>query len=294
MPNFSGPILVPIGFSEQSIVALEQAVNIAKITDAELFLLSVVEEPSALQKMFVNYKDNQDEMKSLVREKLDALQEQHCSTMVRDTDCMVSTGVIYDKIVEVADMIGASLIVMGTDAADKRTKKKMIGSNASNVVRSAPCPVVTIKGKEHRQGCDVIILPLDLQKETREKVTTAIQYARFWNAEVRVFSVLATGDEDVENKLTRALGQVNTFISDAGIRCSSELISVPQGKMLPQEVLDYSEKTNTDLIMVMIQEESGFSSHFMGSTAQFVIAQSEIPVMSIHPTKKRDTTHYVV
>ena len=62
MPNFSGPILVPIGFSEQSIVALEQAVNIAKITDTELFLLSVVEEPSALQKMFVNYKDNQDEI----------------------------------------------------------------------------------------------------------------------------------------------------------------------------------------------------------------------------------------
>ena len=37
MINSSGSILVPIGFAEQSIVALEQAVNIAKITDSELF-----------------------------------------------------------------------------------------------------------------------------------------------------------------------------------------------------------------------------------------------------------------
>ena len=51
--NFSGPILVPIGFAEQSILALEQAVNIAKITDSELFLLTVVEEPSSIQKLFL-------------------------------------------------------------------------------------------------------------------------------------------------------------------------------------------------------------------------------------------------
>ena len=31
MINSLGPILVPIGFAEQSIVALEQAVNIAKV-----------------------------------------------------------------------------------------------------------------------------------------------------------------------------------------------------------------------------------------------------------------------
>ena len=51
MINSSGPILVPIGFAEQSIVALEQAaVNIAKITDSELFTkLTVVEEPSSIQ-----------------------------------------------------------------------------------------------------------------------------------------------------------------------------------------------------------------------------------------------------
>ena len=61
MTTSTGPILVPIGFAEQSILALEQAVNIAKITDSELFLLTVVEEPSQCKNYFLitkNLKSN--------------------------------------------------------------------------------------------------------------------------------------------------------------------------------------------------------------------------------------------
>ena len=170
MTTSSGPILVPIGFAEQSILALEQAVNIAKITDSELFLLTVVEEPSTILKLFSSYKESQEQLKEQVREKLEGLQEKYCSDLTRDSDCMVSVGAIYDKIVEVADMIGASLIVMGTNSSDKETRKKFIGSNTYNVVRSAPCPVITIKGKEHSSGCNTIVLPLDLQKKLEKKL----------------------------------------------------------------------------------------------------------------------------
>ena len=113
---------------------------------------------------------------------------------------------------------------MGTDGADKETRKKFIGSNAYNVVRSAPCPVITIKGKEHRSGCNIIVLPLDLQKDTREKVTTAIKYARFWDAEIRVFSVLSSDDDFVKGKLTRNLDQVEQFIINKGVKCQAELV----------------------------------------------------------------------
>lgn len=291
MTNSSGPILVPIGFAEQSIIALEQAVNIAKITDSELFLLTVVEEPSSMQKLFSNYKESQEELKEQVREKLERLQEQYCADLTRDTDCMVSVGAIYEKIVEVADMIGASLIVMGTDGADKETRKKFIGSNAYNVVRSAPCPVITIKGKEHRLGCNTIVLPLDLQKETREKVTTAIQYARFWNAEIRVFSVLLTDDEFIKGKLTRNLEQVEQFIKEKGVSCQAELIHVADDS-LSKAVLDYSKKVNADLVMIMTQQESDFTLYFLGSTARSLINESAIPVMSVRPVKKLDTTSY--
>lgn len=293
MTTSSGPILVPIGFSEQSIIALEQAINIAKITDSELFLLTVVEEPSSMQKLFSNYKTAQDELKEQVREKLESLQIKYCSSLTKDTDCMVSVGVVYEKVIEVADMIGASLIVMGTDGADKETRKKFIGSNAYNVVRSAPCPVITIKGKQHQSGCKTIVLPLDLHKETKEKVTTAIKYARFWNAEIRVFSILLTDDESVKSKLERNLSQVEQFIVEKGIGCQSELLRVEDGN-LSQAVIDYSEKVNADLVMIMTQQESEFTLYLLGSTARSIINHSDVPVMSVRPVKKKDMTHYEV
>jgi nucleotide-binding universal stress UspA family protein len=292
MTTSSGPILVPIGFAEQSIIALEQAVNIAKITDSELFLLSVVEEPTAMQKIFFNYKEDQENTKEDIRKKLESLQDEYCADLSRDSDCMVSVGKVYEKIVEVADMIGASLIVMGTDGTPKDTRKKFIGSNAYNVVRSAPCPVITIKGKEHQAGCDTIVLPLDLQKETREKVTTAIQYARFWNADIRVFSVLITDDEFIKNKLTRNLEQVEQFITEKGVSCKAELLHMPEDDNLVNGVLAYTQKVDADLIMIMTQQESDFTKYFLGSTARSIINESDVPVMSVRPVKKRDMTHY--
>ena len=42
----------------------------------------------------------------------------------------------------------------------------------------------------------------------------------------------------------------------------------------------------------MTQSESYFLSHFIGSTAQSIINNSEAPVLSITPTKRKDTTVY--
>ena len=76
---------------------------------------------------------------------------------------MVAKGKVYIQVNEVAKMIGADLIVMGTNGKTTGGVKKFIGSNAERVVRLAHCPVITIKGNKHRDGCDNIILPLDFK-----------------------------------------------------------------------------------------------------------------------------------
>ena len=150
---------------------------------------------------------------------------------------------------------------------------------------------ITIKGKEHRSGCNTIVLPLDLQKETREKVTNAIQFARLWDAQIRVFSVLLSNDKFVKDKLTRNLEQVEQFILNKGVSCQAELIHVSDDS-LSKAVLNYSEKVNADLVMIMTQQESDFNLYFLGSTARSIINESDIPVMSVRPVKRLDTTSY--
>ena len=287
-------ILVPIGFTDQSLVALQQAVVVAKHTNSELFLLSVVEMPTALQKIFSDYEEKQKQFKEKLRENLVELSNKYCEG-ISNVKCLVSSGKIYEEITDVAESVGASLIVMGTDGTPKDIKKKFIGSNANKVVRSAPCPVITIKGKSISNACDMISLPLDLNKETREKVTNAIQFARFFNSEIRAFSVsFANDDDSTKNKLNRTLSQVREFITSKGVKCSTELVEISSSASFSGSIVKYSEDINADLIMIMTKGEENLDLNFLGSNARKLINKSDIPVMSIRPAAKKDTSSFTI
>ena len=159
-------ILVPIGFSAQSIIALGQAFNLAKIKKSEVVLLSVVEEQSMMQSLFLD--DKSQELQLKVNQKLQEIGKEYGEKYGVRVETLVAKGKVYNQINEVAEMISADLIVMGTDGS-AGSAKKIMGSNAERVVRLAHCPVITIKGKDHREGCENIILPLDLEKQTKEK-----------------------------------------------------------------------------------------------------------------------------
>ena len=280
-------ILVPIGFSDQSMVALGQAFNLAKIKNSDIVLLSVIEEQSMMQSLFLD--DNSHELKEQVKEKLEGIASEYSVKYGVDVDTMVAKGKVYEQINEVADMISANLIIMGTNGTNGGIKK-LIGSNAERVVRLAHCPVITIKGKNHRDGCENIILPLDLEKQTKEKVTYALEYARYWDATIRIVSVILSGNQEVRDKLTRNIKQVEKFIKDAGVRCTAELIEGEKKQTLGDFIFEYEKKFDVDLIMIMTKKEELSLSTNISVTARYIINNSDIPVMSIRPKEQKYLT----
>ena len=285
MSIITSRILIPIGFSDQSIIALGQAFNLAKIKKSEIILLSVIEEPNKIESLFLD--DRTHELQQKVNDKLVEVGKEYAEKYDIHVETMVAKGRVYEKIIDVAEMVNADLIVMGTNGTPKGVMKKVIGSNAERVVRLAHCPVITIKGKDHKNGCENIILPLDLEKQTKEKVTLAIEYARYWNATIRVVSVLLRNKQEIKDQLVRNLNQVEKFISDANLACSAELLEGEKGKGLASSILDYEKKFESDLILIMTRQEDIFYNK-LGTAAREIIYQSEIPVMSIKPHDRED------
>jgi len=285
MNSTSFSILVPIGFSDQSLVALEQAERMAKLSNAEITLLSVVEMSGMLKRLFGEDDEKYIDLKLNVQSKLDKLaQEVHQRSGIK-VNAMVSKGKVYQKITEVADLINAKLIVMGTNGQPSEFTKKLIGSNAFRVVTTAPCPVITIKGKEHYRGCRNIILPLDLEKQTKEKVSHAIELSRLWKAAVKVVSITTNRNEEELMRLQANLNQVSNFLTNANVENSAELVKA-KGRSLAKSIIDYTNENEGDLLMIMTQQEVDFTSNFIGSSAQSLIYKSEMPVMSIRPVIK--------
>lgn len=279
-------ILVPIGFSEQSIIALGQAFNLAKIKNSDVILLSVIEGQSMIESLFLD--DKSDELKAKVKSKLEDIASVYSSKYGVDVDTMVAKGSVYEEVNKVADMISADLIVMGTNGVN--SKSKFIGSNAEKVVRLSKCPVITIKGKSHRDGCENIILPLDLEKQTKEKVTYALEYARYWDATIRIVSVVLRDNNEVRSKLIKNIKQVEQFILDAGVKCTSEIVEGEKKRTLGDFVFDYEKKFDADMIMIMTKKEELTLSNNISVTARYIINNSDIPVMSIRPKEVKHIT----
>ena len=283
-----GAILVPIDYSEQSVIALEQAVSLSKVFVSKIHILNVVSEEFSLSKLF----DDNDkiEFEKRAKTKLAEFVKEKGKDLGVELHPIQVHGKIYEQIVNTADIIDAQFIVMGTSGSTS-LKKKFIGSNALRVVRESHKPVITIKGKHHRKGCQNIVLPLDLTKETKEKVAKAVEFSKRFGAIIRVVSVLMTNDEFIVNRLTRQLDQVKKYVMEQGIDCTAEIVRDTKGKQtLAESIIDYANKCKGDLIMVMTQQEEDIIDYFIGSSAQGIINASDIPVLSIIPSPKKDTT----
>lgn len=280
-------ILVPIGFSEQSILALGQACNLAKIKNSDIVLLSVIQEQSMIQLLYS--KENSEELRDKVKSRLNELANEFGNKYSVSVETMVSKGKIYDQINKVSELISADLIVMGTNGSQGRSSK-LIGSNAEKVVRLSRCPVITIKGKANRDGCKNIILPLDLARKTKEKVTHALEYARYWNSTIHIVSAVLREDEDIRAKLNKNINQVHDFIRNAGVKCTSGLIESKKKQTLDDFLLECQKKIDADLIIIMTKQEELSLSNNISDTARYIINNSEIPVMSIRPKESKNIT----
>lgn len=278
-------ILIPIDFQKQSFLALEQSYNLARLLKAEIMLLYVHEQSGIFAGLFSN--DQNNEMLSKIDEKLAELAGRASISSGLAVSYRIEKGRIYSKITDVAKEIQAQYIVMGTHSSDEsEDQEKRVGANTSKIIRSSTCPVITLNSKHLYHGCRNILLPLDLTKETRQKVTMGIEIARIYGAGIRVVSALwSKNDPSIVGRLYQQGQQVTDFITSAGVGCSFEVVESRGGeRTLVPSILNYAtQQGDVDLIIILTQQEIGIVEFFVGSHAQEFIRLSDIPVMSVIP-----------
>jgi nucleotide-binding universal stress UspA family protein len=272
-------------FQKQALLALEQSYNLARMIKAEIVLLYVHEQSGIFTGLFNN--DQNNEILSKIDEKLAELAGKASLSSGLHITYRLEKGRTYSKIVDVAKEIQAQYIILGTYSSEEDELPGLrVGANTSRVIRSATCPVITLNAKQLYHGCRNILLPLDLTKETRQKVTSCIEIAKIYGAGIKVVSALwSKNDPAITGRLYQQGEQVTNFVTMAGIACSFEVIESLGGeKTLVPSILNYAKQQgDIDLIIILTQQEIGIVEYFVGSHAQEFIRLSDIPVMSIIP-----------
>lgn len=140
-------ILCPIDFSPPSLQALGFALDLARQADGRVTLLHVFEwlpEDEPRSSTHFNVPEFRGYMVTDARERLRSLVTEESRAWCEIDDVIVS-GRAHREILRAADARASDLIVIGAQGRGG-VGLAMFGSTTQQVVRSAPCPVLTVRG----------------------------------------------------------------------------------------------------------------------------------------------------
>jgi nucleotide-binding universal stress UspA family protein len=151
-PSALSRILVPVDFSPHSRLALSVARELARVSGAVLTVLHVIEpvvRPVFYGRGRVGLELDGARLEARAREEVDRLISRIGRTHV-STRALVRRGRPDSEIVSMALEEDSQLIVQGSRGLSG-LNYLLLGSVAERVVRSSPCPVLTVKGKRELQ-----------------------------------------------------------------------------------------------------------------------------------------------
>jgi nucleotide-binding universal stress UspA family protein len=149
----TGPILVPVDFSPHSTAAVLHACELAHCMKRPLVVLHVVHDPAEMPGYYskLTKKKNLTRMEDLAKEMLDRfmqeLKTEHPQLKpLKKAEAMLVLGLPVTRILQVAEKLQASLIVMGSQGLTG-LKHLLLGSKAEQIVQLATVPVTIVKAK---------------------------------------------------------------------------------------------------------------------------------------------------
>ena len=265
--------IVPFDFTEVAESAIEHAMITAQVVGADVHLLHVVAKKEAIK-----------EAKEKLNAALGKAQETTESSGV-EVICHVRVGNIFDDIAEFALEIGAELIFMGTHGA--HGWQHITGSHALKVVTNSPTPFIIVQETRiNESGYDDIIVPLDLHKETKQKLTLVANMAKYFNSRVHVVIPDET-DEFLQHTVKANIIFANKFFGEREIEVTTNLASA---KDFDKEVVEHAIKVNADLIAIMNIQKNNILGVFGASHEQYMITNdAKIPVLVVNPISATNT-----
>ena len=282
MSNNNNTILVPYDFSEIAKNALGHALKVADAYKNNITLLHILDDGGIFGSLFSDEHKN-ELINEALNIKLDKLITE-CKVDFPNVEInkRIESGKIYKVITNIANDEDYDSIIMGTNGASGI--QQITGSNASRVINYANVPVVVVKEKSiGSKGYEKIVLPIDMTRESRQKVRWAVHLAKKFNSVIHVIYENASAEE-FKIRINGAVNQTTDILNQNNV--NFVLRPLDEDKYpdsFAEDTLNYANEIDADLIMIISQQEKGFSEFLLGSYAQQIVNHSgKVPIMCIN------------
>lgn len=266
-------IIVGTDFSQGSYVALELAVDVANKLQCSIKIIWVKREKLLMDE------EQLTTMTHLAEEKLKMLCQQHQPNLkhgkMRWEICSGKVGAVLAR---QARHENAPLIIIGTNGASG-FEKYWMGSTAVRIVQEASVPVLTVRqGYDFHKALERIVVPIRVNINSRQKVPPAASFAKLFGSEVHILGLIDSPEQ--AGQLRAYINQTAEYLHNEGIRHTA---SVKKYSNYSDTVLGYAESINADLVVINTEQDKIVSQLFLGTNAQQIVHNAQIPVLCVHP-----------
>ncbi|MCS6885824.1 MAG: universal stress protein [Acidobacteriota bacterium] len=283
-------LLHPTDLSESCQVAMKLATELARRHSAELHLLHAV--------VFYNPADYfQDidaiyaQLKQAAAKKMQQYVESAAAQDLKIEQVIIPAISAGTMITGYVTEYNIDLIVMSTHGR-KGLEHLLLGSIAEEVVRTARCPVMTIRAaaKKVSSSFKRILAAIDFSEHSESLLQNAQQLAREYNSELHLLHVVEQPiypafyafelafPGDIISKIRSAVEEkLQNLAATSAVPARVHVIDGSPGRA----ITDFADKIDADLIILATRGLAGLDHLLLGSVADKVVRRANCPVLTV-------------
>lgn len=272
-------VLVGMDFSQGAMNALEYSLDLCDKEESEIVLLWV--EPLGQENKIVPGQKN--EIRHEVKLELDQLiAEKKQNDPNLKISFKLKKGRIYKEFSSFAESGHFDLAIIGTHGIGG-FEEFWIGSNAYKIISYCPCPVISVRTDFKKYGrIEKILIPIDDSIDTTKKVPMAVELAMVYDAEIQILAIYESDLPSLQRKVDHYVSDSESYMADRNVnyhfhQCKSNNTTL--------SIVKYAEENQSDLIVIMTDQNKATTDILVGRRAQQIINRSRIPVLSVKPFK---------
>lgn len=275
-------ILVPTDFSGTAQHALQAAKLIAQKLSAELYVINIMDMPSYLYSGITGVGEPES-LKEFIaeirKEALDNLTNQIADLNYKDAKPILEAGIPTSAIVKCAEENDIDLIVMGTTGSSG-ISEMLIGSTTEKIVRTAPCPVLSLSQKGGEFDLQSIVFASDFSDEKYECLDKLQALANAFDAKIHLVKI-HTPQYFEHTDITHA--KILKFARDNDLM--NYTINQFNHSRIEEGIFQFLKSVNGSMVALATHKRKGISHLFMGSRAEDIVNRSRLPIFTFKVVK---------
>ncbi|MEX1183265.1 MAG: universal stress protein [Gemmatimonadota bacterium] len=259
-------VLVATDLGETSFPAIRTAARLAPLAGAGLHLMHVAADRSG---------DGENQLAEHFRRAVPDAADPASVRVVRGPPAAM--------IVEYANQLGADVVILGPHR--RLTATGPLGSTATNVVRTAPCPCL-VASTELRLPLERVLVPVDISDVASAALSLALSWAsalRSPGGSADLVALHVSQKPDPRSEHDRVHGEVGRARELA--RGAAHVVFSEQlvyGSDPAKEILRHAASMSADLVVMGTRGTGGTSSE-LGSVADAVVRDTPCPLLLVPP-----------